>query len=578
MLSKGLSIGRLVRCSSWVPRRLRAVRSAKNMCVGKFERLVRRELLTSRQLKDYVKECTTSGKYLEEVLLEEGVPRHEVLFCLSEYYSCPFIEYDEGTAVSPKVLCRFDVPELRARLCVPLSSDGDSVDVIARDPWDPSVRELIENTIGARKINYLIALPSDIISIIENSLDLNPGFPLPAGRTPLAKVRTFLAERRSMLACYRTSFARGRTGLAFIRTGLSFIAIALLFLRIFGIGYLTFLEAMLIAAGIVTVVDGLLWYVPARKTGNRVIDCSHTKPTWGTTVLEVCNPGDSPVFRRTSPVEGAAALRDDWCGLSPVMRRRFLASDRTDLAEERTTLAAYRTAMARARTGLAFARTGIAFIGIGIAFFRQFASGPWSIFDASLIAIGIAMAAEGFYWYIPGRRAGIKGFESVRKAEDDSGIWDFIFPPAHRENGPGKVMPCSPPVGPSHAPGIWGTTGLALERTVLADRRNIMARLRTIMARSRTGLAFVRTGMSISAVGMGLLVYFGVGNIFWAVSNILMVCAGIALIADGLYWHLPAERTRRQFPYCYADMEINIPDYGKPARRWGRVVFSHDDI
>jgi len=550
----------------------------RELLTGMFERLVRRGVLTGRQLQDYAKECETSGKYPEEVLLEKGVPRHEILFCLSEYYGYPFIEYDEGTVVSQKMLRRFEIPELRSKLFVPLSSDGDSVDAIVRDPVDPSVRELIENTTGARKINYLIALPSDIIKIIDNSLDLNPGFPLSAGRTPLAKVRTFLAERRSMLACYRTSFARGRTGLAFIRTGVSFITIALLFLRIFGIGYLTILECLLLAAGIVTAVDGLLWYVPARKTGKRVIDCSSTRPTWGTTVLEVCNPGDNPVFRRTSPVEGAAELRDDWCGLSPVMRRRFLAGDRTDLAEERTALASYRTAMARARTGLAFARTGISFIGIGIAFFRQFASGPWSIFDASLIAIGIAMAAEGFYWYVPGRKAGIIGFESVRKAEDDSGIWDFIFPPAHREKGPGRVMPCPPPVGPSHAPGIWATTGLALERTVLADRRNIMARLRTIMARSRTGMAFVRTGMSISAVGMGLLVYFGMGNIFWAVSNILMVGAGIALIADGLYWHLPAERARRQFPYCYADMEISIPDYGRPARRWGRVVFSHDDI
>jgi uncharacterized membrane protein YidH (DUF202 family) len=343
-------------------------------------------------------------------------------------------------------------------------------------------------------------------------------------------------------------------------------------------GYLTLLEAALLIAGTATAVDGLVWYIPARRAGRRVLDCSHTVPTSGTTVLEAALPGDNPVFRRTLPVEGAGELRVDWCSLSPVMRRRFLASDRTDLAEERTVLACYRTAMAKARTGLAFTRTGVAFIGIGIAFLRQFASGPWNIFDAALIIVGVAMALEGLYWYLPGRRAGIKGFESVRKAEDGPGIWDSVLPPLHRFNGPGKVRPCTPPVRPSHAPGIWATTGLALERTVLADRRNIMARLRTVMARSRTGMAFVRTGMSISAVGMGLLVYFGTANMVWAVFNVLMISTGIALIADGLYWHLPAEQVKKQFPYCFADMEISIPDYGKPARSWGKVVFSHDDI
>jgi len=43
---------------------------------------------------------------------------------------------------------------------------------------------------------------------------------------------------------------------------------------------------------------------------------------------------------------------------------------------------------------------------------------------------------------------------------------------------------------------------------------------------------------------------------------------GRAFHADGLYWHLPAERMRREFPYCYCDVEITDPDYGKPSRTW----------
>jgi len=260
------------------------------------------------------------------------------------------------------------------------------------------------------------------------------------------------------------------------------------------------------------------------------------------------------------------------------MRRRFLASDRTDMAEERTTLACYRTSMAKARTGLAFARTGIAFVGLGIAFIRSFHAGPWTAFDAFLILIGILMALEGFYWYIPGRSAGVEGLASIKTAEGRTTIWDFVFPPRHKGPDPEDFFSKPLPIREGQAPGIWATTGLALERTVLADRRGVMARLRTVMARSRTGMAFIRTGMSISSVGIGLLVYFGAGSLAWTAFDVLMIISGFAIIADGLYWHIPADNTRKQFPYCFADMEITVPDYGKPVWQWKKAVFSHDDI
>jgi uncharacterized membrane protein YidH (DUF202 family) len=187
------------------------------------------------------------------------------------------------------------------------------------------------------------------------------------------------------------------------------------------------------------------------------------------------------------------------------------------------------------------------------------------------------MASEGFHWYLPGRRAGEVGYDSVLKSHKKSSIWDFVFPPVHKTSEVKEVHPSPPPVKPTHAPGIWATTGLALERTVLADRRNVMARLRTVMARSRTGLAFIRTGMSVFGVGTGLMVFFGTSNAAWTVFNSALLFTGLAFIIDGMYWHLPAERIRRQFPYCFGEMEIILPDYGRPARSWGKVVFDHDD-
>jgi uncharacterized membrane protein YidH (DUF202 family) len=543
----------------------------------KFDRLVKRKLLTAEELREVINRAEDSRCCPEDLLMSKGIPKYEILFCLSEYYGHPFVEYDENVSASYFVTKRLDMERQKRALWFPLSITQKSAEVIAYEPDDAAVTEDIKKTLGVDRIDFIIALPFDLIRIIENSYDVNPRFPLSGARTPLAKVRTFLAERRSLLASYRTSLAKGRTGLAFIRTGVSFMAIALVLLKIFGLGYLTILEGLLFTAGALMTFDGIKWYLPARTVGKKTIVCSSTKPTWGTTVLEVSNPGNSPVFSRTAPIEEADRLREGWEDLSPVMRRRFLASDRTDLAEERTTLACYRTMMARARTGLAFTRTGIAFAGLGIALLRQFHTGPWSIFYSSLVLVGLLMLMEGFYWYVPGRRAGRKGLESVLRMGDQETIWDFVFPPRYKSPARDEVS-FALFLRKSCSPGIWATTGLALERTVLADRRNVMARLRTIMARSRTGMAFIRTGMSIAAVGAGLLVYFGLVETGWAIFNFVLLATGLLLIADGLIWHIPAEKIRRQFPYCYGDMEIVVPDYGKPTCEWGKAVFSNDEF
>ena len=540
----------------------------------KFERLIKRGILSGDELDRLIRESATSGSLLEEKLIENGVPKHELLFCLSEYYGLPFVEYDESVITAYLLIIRLDMENLKRHLWFPRSIREDRAEVIACRPDDPRVIDDIKKTLGVRHIDFIVALPADLIRIIEHNFDVNPSFSYSGGRTPLARVRTYFAYRRSTYAHYRTLFAKGRTGLAFIRTGVSFIVIALLFLRVFGIGLFTVFEAPLLIVGIIMSYDGLKWYFPARRIAKKPIDSICTEPSWGASVLEESMSAEGhPVFNRSGVVKGAEALRAGWEYLSPVMRRRFLASDRTDMAEERTSLAGHRTKLARARTGLAFTRTGIAFIGLGVGLLRQFHTGKWTILDISLIVAGLLMSAEGFYWYFGGRRSGIESLKSVIDAVNKESIWDKVFPLRHNRTGPQQDK-AGPPVRASHLSGIWATTGLALERTVLADRRCVMARLRSVMAVTRTGLAFVRTGMSITSVGAGLMVYFGTASVGWTLFNAVMIFVGLALIADGYYWIVPTEKMRAQFPYCYGDMEITLPDYGVPTNKWGTVVFS----
>jgi uncharacterized membrane protein YidH (DUF202 family) len=544
-----------------------------------FAPLIGQGVVTQDALRALIQEAASTGAHPGELLIERGVPKHRVLLCLADYYGHPFVEFDEGLLVPNDILRQVDLERLKQMLWFPLAVRRGRAYVIACDPHNRSSADEIKAMLGVGLINWLVALPSDLIRIIENNQDVNPHFPPSAGRTPLAKLRTYLADLRTAMAGYRTILAKGRTGLAFMRTGMAFMAIGLVLFRVFGIGYLTILEAILLVVGLVMAVDGLLWYLPARREGGRPPSYPVTEPTFGTTVLELRAPGDNHGFSRTAPVKDADKLRARWNRLTPVMRRRFLAIDRTDLAEERTILGYYRTIMARARTGLAFTRTGISFVGFGVALLRQFPSGGWgwTAMDGTIILLGILMGLEGFHWYFSGRQAGHAGLRVVRRRGKARSVWDFMFPPVHRRTSV-EDLPSALAIEAHHEPGIWGTTGLALERTLVADRRNLKSRLRTVMARSRTGLAFIRTGTAMFSVGLGLLVYFGTGTVGWAVFDVVLMAIGLAFIADGLYWHVPAERIRQQFPYCFGDMEIVMPDYGKPSLFWKTVVFSHDDL
>ena len=100
--------------------------------------------------------------------------------------------------------------------------------------------------------------------LADHSTYLSPT-PSSKTRTMFARERNVLAAQRTIAACYRTIYARARTGLAFIRTGISFTSIGIGILSYFGFGLLTSFNILLIAAGLLMLADGALWYWPVRK-------------------------------------------------------------------------------------------------------------------------------------------------------------------------------------------------------------------------------------------------------------------------------------------------------------------------
>ena len=124
---------------------------------------------------------------------------------------------------------------------------------------------------GEKNGKTMLARLSDmahrIVTIIEPSYDNKV-------RSQLAHERNLFAAQRTIAACYRTIYSRARTGLSFIRTGVSFASVGVGLISYYGLSLLNIVDAFIILAGLLMVVDGILWSWPVRKENYEALKCA----------------------------------------------------------------------------------------------------------------------------------------------------------------------------------------------------------------------------------------------------------------------------------------------------------------
>ncbi len=136
---------------------------------GRFYYLVRRQLLTDDQL-ERAKDLAKQGKKtIESILLNQfGIDKAELGQSLSEYYRCPFVEFNEMELGStPSCIHGIKEHFFRSNCCAPITEHGGVLLVAVDNPHDLVKIDNIRRVLKAKTFEFAVALKEDIDRFID---------------------------------------------------------------------------------------------------------------------------------------------------------------------------------------------------------------------------------------------------------------------------------------------------------------------------------------------------------------------------------------------------------------------------
>ena len=136
---------------------------------GRFYYLIRNQFLSEEQL-NRTKELAKQGKKsIESILLSQfGLDKTELGRSLSEYYRCPFVEFDE-LEVGTTPACVRGIKEhfFRTNSCAPIREKSGTLIVALDNPHDLAKIDNIRRVLKAKDFQFAVSLKEDINRFID---------------------------------------------------------------------------------------------------------------------------------------------------------------------------------------------------------------------------------------------------------------------------------------------------------------------------------------------------------------------------------------------------------------------------
>jgi type II secretory ATPase GspE/PulE/Tfp pilus assembly ATPase PilB-like protein len=139
---------------------------------SRYDYLLRKELITSEQLRTALALSKKSHQSVEYLLIEKfNLPKMEVGKSLSLYYRCPFRSFDPDTEVPVELIGNLKKAFLLHDSWVPMSWGKNGVEILIDDPGDLRKTGQIRGLTKTTQINFSVGIREDIVKYVRHFFD-----------------------------------------------------------------------------------------------------------------------------------------------------------------------------------------------------------------------------------------------------------------------------------------------------------------------------------------------------------------------------------------------------------------------
>jgi len=133
----------------------------------KFDYLLAQHRVTPEELSSAAAEARRRQSDVESILIEQyKVPKGEIGTALSQFYECPFVEYDDKIIPPPDLMKGLRIEYLRRNFWLPLRREDNSIVVLIDNPQDLQRIDSVSQALKNRKIKWAVGLRKDILSFL----------------------------------------------------------------------------------------------------------------------------------------------------------------------------------------------------------------------------------------------------------------------------------------------------------------------------------------------------------------------------------------------------------------------------
>jgi len=136
---------------------------------GRFYYLIRNKLLSEEQLNRSRELAKQGKKSIESILLNQFcIDKADLGRSLSEYYRCPFVEFDEMEAgTTPSCVHGIKEHFFRSNSCAPIREKSGTITVALDNPHDLGKIDNIRSVLKAKDFQFAVSLQEDINKFID---------------------------------------------------------------------------------------------------------------------------------------------------------------------------------------------------------------------------------------------------------------------------------------------------------------------------------------------------------------------------------------------------------------------------